>query len=290
MSFRRSFPIRSLLLSSVIFSVVGSTTVSAAQTESEDRPIAIPINDTPGHTRQMRGHICIPEDTDEPRLVIINHGSPALASQRPGLTATSCSSETAQWFLGQGYAVMFVLRLGYGTTGGPWTETFGTCDDADYYDAGLETARQIRAMVAYAPKIEGIDASDIIVIGHSAGGWGTLAFNSMPHPTVGTVINMAAGRGGYQGAPNVTCQPERLVAAARHYGETASAPMLWIYAKNDHFFGPSLAQEMYEAYTAGDDQVQFEHLGSFGEDGHQLFFARGGSRIWGPIIEAYLSE
>ncbi len=290
MSFRRSLPIRNLLLSSVIFSVIGSATVSAAQTDSEDRPIAIPISDTQGHTRQMRGHVCIPEDTDQPRLVIINHGSPALASQRPALTPTSCSSETAQWFLGQGYAVMFVLRLGYGATGGPWTETFGTCDDADYYHAGLETARQIRAMVAYAPKIEEIDASDIIVVGHSAGGWGTLAFNSMPHPTVATVINMAAGRGGYQGAPNVTCQPERLVEAARRYGETATAPMLWIYAKNDHFFGPSLAQEMYDAYTAGDDEVQFEQLGSFGEDGHQLFFARGGSRVWGPIIETYLGD
>src|SRR5882757_6428184 len=40
----------------------------------------------------------------------------------------------------RGYMVALPLRRGYGETGGPWRENYGSCGNPDYYRAGLVTA------------------------------------------------------------------------------------------------------------------------------------------------------
>ncbi len=55
----------------------------------------------------------------------------------------------AQWFLARGFAVVYALRRGYGATGGDWAETYGPCNRADYARAGLESARDIAAIVNF---------------------------------------------------------------------------------------------------------------------------------------------
>jgi hypothetical protein len=46
---------------------------------------------------------------------------------------------------------------------------------------------------------------------------------------------------------------------------------------------------MYAAYAGAGGKAEFYQLGAFGNGGHQLFFSRGGSAIWGPLIECYLA-
>ncbi len=76
----------------------------------------------------------------------------------------------------------FALRSGCGATGGAWAEGYGNCAEADYARAGLETARDINAVVNYATALPFVRHDGAVVVGHSAGGWGAVAYDSQPHP------------------------------------------------------------------------------------------------------------
>jgi dienelactone hydrolase len=219
----------------------------------------------------------------------MNHGSSTLVAQRRELPLASCNSEAVRWFLDRHYAVVQVLRLGYGPAGGPWTEGFAHCSTTDYYKAGLETARQIDAIVNYSMSLPRVDPNGVIVVGHSGGGWGVIAYNSLPHTHVSAVINMAGGRGGhYHLKADSNCGADQLVEAVRLFAKTSSIPMLWIYAKNDSYFGPRLAAEMAVAYAGGGGKLQFYQPVSDESDGHSLFYDSNGAKIWGPLFQKYL--
>lgn len=271
-----------------LFAILVTPALHAAFVSESD--LEIPVSGPQGEHLSMNGRLCRLLGPPQP-LVIINHGSPPEAKKRIEMKLASCNSEAVQWFLRHRFAVLLPLRLGYGSTHGPWTEGGEHCNGSDYVRQGLETARQIDAARAYAATLSGVDASRTVVVGQSAGGWGTLAYDSMPHQNVVGFINMAGGRGGhYRDEDNNNCHPERLVSAAGTFGKTAATPMLWIYAQNDSFFGPPLARQLVEAFTNAGGKAWFEKPAAFGRDGHQLFFGNGGSRTWGPLVEKYLRE
>jgi hypothetical protein len=47
---------------------------------------------------------------------------------------------------------------------------------------------------------------------------------------------------------------------------------------------------MYAAYAQNGGRAEFQQLGPFGNDGHDLFTLRGGSVVWGPLVERYLAS
>jgi hypothetical protein len=82
---------------------------------------------------------------------------------------------------------------------------------------------------------------------------------------------MAAGRGGHlRDRPNQNCHPEKLAEAAARYGATATTPMLWVYALNDTYFNPRIAQALYKSFTAAGGHADFEQPGPFDNEGHHL--------------------
>ena len=257
---------------------------------ARDQLVAIPVTDGSGQTSQMQARVCRPAGDAPARLVVINHGSPPNPSERPRMTVGSCSGEAARWFLARGYVVVFPLRRGYGATGGAWAEGYGSCDRADYVTGGLETARDIGAAVDYATALPFVRPTGVVVLGQSAGGWGAIAYDSLPHPKVSAFVVMAGGRGGHEdNRPNNNCHPDLLAQAAGQFGATAPTPMLWVYAANDSFFGPPIAEALHTAFTAAGGKTIFIQPGPFDGDGHRLFFGRGGSAIWGPMVEPYLA-
>jgi pimeloyl-ACP methyl ester carboxylesterase len=201
-----------------------------------------------------------------------------------------CEQEAAQWFLHRGYAVAFALRRGYGETGGQDAENVGSCQRPDFVRAGAESAIDVDAVVNYfTGNFAFIRPDSAVVVGQSAGGWASIAYDSFPHARVSAFINMAGVRGGHRdNLPNDNCRPDLLIDAAEHFGRTATTPMLWIYTKNDSFFAPQLASGLWHAFTRGGGKGDFNQLGAFSTDGHRLFFGHGGSEIWGPIVDRYL--
>ena len=85
-------------------------------------------------------------------------------------------------------------------------------------------------------------------------------------PGVKAVVVFAGGRGGrVDGKPNNNCAPDRLVATTAEFGQTARVPMLWIYTRNDTFFGPELSTRMHEAFVRRRRQCRIPPAGRFSE-------------------------
>ncbi len=256
-----------------------------------EQAVLVPVTLSDGRGALLHGRLCW-LGTGQKQLVLINHGTPISPEQRSTMRLGGCTTEASLWFLRHGYAVAFVLRRGYGETGGRDEENSISCVHADYVRSGIETAVDIDATIQFlTTNFRMLVPNNAIVVGQSSGGWGSIAYNSTAHPRVGAFINMAGGRGGhYRNFPGSNCQVDLLIRASAHFGQTATTRMLWIYAKNDSFFGPQLANQLWQAFVRTGGSADLEHVDSFGNDGHELFFGRGGSEIWGPIVESYLKQ
>jgi hypothetical protein len=122
-------------------------------------------------------------------------------------------------------------------------------------------------------------------VGVSAGGFATVALTADPPPGLTAAISFAGGRG--SSGPDTVCSADALVDAFKQFGAQSRVPMLWVYAKNDHFFGPALAEKLLSAFNGAGGRADFVHAPAFGEEGHFLFSASGRA-AWTPIVDAYL--
>jgi dienelactone hydrolase len=221
--------------------------------------------------------------------IVLSHGSPVSPSARVAYTAKYPVASGV--FVGWGFVVLNPVRRGYGATGGAWEEDYGRCDSPFYVEGGLETAKDIAAGVAYLRRQPYVDPERIVLVGQSAGGWGSLAAASRGDLPIRGVVNFAGGRGGKRNnVPNDNCAPDRLVAAAGTYGKTASVPSLWLYTANDQFFAPDLSRRMHEAFTAGGGRATYVALPAIGNDGHQLITMQDGVALWRDTVERFFRE
>jgi hypothetical protein len=85
-----------------------------AQDADEETPVAVsaPIRErlllvplAIGRDRvvQLHARLCLPSSADPATLVLINHGSPPQAADRPKMKLGRCDQEAAQWFLSRGF-------------------------------------------------------------------------------------------------------------------------------------------------------------------------------------------
>jgi len=249
----------------------------------------VPLNDN-GRQYLLYTRICRPLGEAAARVVVIAHGTPPDLSARGTMKPLACNSETARWFLERGFVVVAGMRRGYGATGGALVDTLAPCGQREYTRVGLISATEIAATVDYAATLPFARPTGTVLVGQSTGGWDATAYNSLPHPRVSAIVNFAGGNGGHMhDTPNMNCQPEKLAEGAGVYARTATTPMLWVYTANDSFFAPPIAAAMYDAYARNGGRAEFHQLGPFGDDGHHLFVDRGGSAIWGPLVERYLA-
>lgn len=242
-----------------------------------------------GSRLQLR--LCPAPGSGDHPLVLINHGAQPRPEIRVQLVLPGCDSEPVRWFTGQGYTVALPMRRGHGASTGEWVEGFGPCDDPDFLRVGRETARDIQAALDALLGAPGIQPAGAVVLGESAGGWGSIALAAQRPAGVAAVINVAGGRGGWAGGrARTNCAAPRLVQNVAEFGATARVPMLWLYAGNDSFFGPSLAGALFESFIAAGGQAEMTMLPPWEQDGHYFFFGEGGSRLWGPRIEDFLAS
>ena len=218
-------------------------------------------------------------------LAIISHGSPRKASDKSGMTPNAYYP-TALEFARRGFAVAVVMRRGYGGSGGNDVERTHSCADPDYVTSGRNSAQDIRAAIKALSVRADVDATRILAVGQSAGGFATVALTADPPPGLVAAISFAGGRGS-KGDFEV-CNEARLAAAFQGFGKTSRVPMLWIYTANDRYFAPSLADKLHAAFTGAGGRAEFIRAPAFGKDGHQLF--SGGIRLWTPMVDAFLAK
>jgi dienelactone hydrolase len=227
-----------------------------------------------------------PDNAAAHPLALINHGSPREADERPGMTASGLIPQ-AREFARRGWTTVVVLRRGYGASGGVYSEDARGCSsDPQYYAAGIESAKDIRAAIAYLSTLPVVDASRIISIGVSAGGFATVALTADPPPGLIAGISFAGGRGSQR--PDEVCGAGDLIRAFAEFGKRSRIPMLWVYSENDHFFGPAIAAQFYKAFTNAGGVARFVWAPAFRRDGHGLF-SLGGISFWTPMVDDFLA-
>ena len=222
-------------------------------------------------------------------LVIMNHGVAMDPRERSFFPLVEFR-DAAFWFARRGYLVVARAGPGYGAAGldiperglyGSFFSKIGKCTNPNFRDAGLAIAKYDVWTISYLTDQKIILPDRTIIVGQSAGGWGSIALSSRNPPGVKAVVVFAAGRGGrVDGKPNNNCAPDKLVAATAEFGRTARVPMLWIYTRNDSYFGPDLSTRTHEAFVRAGGNAEYHLLDSFGNEGHILIDAPEGVRIW----------
>jgi dienelactone hydrolase len=219
-------------------------------------------------------------------LALIVHGSPRSAAERPDLTPLAMLPQALE-FARRGWAALIVMRRGYGSSDGGWAETFGPCGNPNYIAAGTAGAADLKLALEFVSHRSDIDPARMIAVGVSAGGFATVALTADPPPDLVAAISFAGGRGSMQDGQD--CRSDKLVAAFRAFGARSRIPMLWVYAANDHFFGPDLAKEFDAAFTGAGGNATFVAAPAFGNDGHGLF-SPSGIPLWTPYVDAFLQK
>jgi dienelactone hydrolase len=227
-----------------------------------------------------------PNDSYPHPLALLTHGTPRAASDRGDVTALNFVPQ-AREFARRGWTTVIVVRRNYGSSGGSYAEEGRACSSRpNYYDAGKESARDLRFSISYLSTLPQVDPARIISVGISAGGFANVALTANPPPGLLASISFAGGRGSKK--PDEVCNPDYLVRAFGDFGRTSRVPMLWVYAENDHFFGPQLAAAFYQAFTHSGGNAQFIRAAPFRRDGHGLF-SPGGIPLWTPMVDEFLA-
>jgi dienelactone hydrolase len=194
----------------------------------------------------------------------------------------------AAHLVARGFAVLVPERPGHGG-GGKYLEDQGGCDEADYARSGRATAEGIGAAAGFLRQQPFIRPGGMVVIGHSAGGWGALELAGEDSKSVAAIIAFAPGRGGHANDfPNQVCAPHTLMAAAAEFGRAARVKVTWLVAANDSYFSPALSRQLADAFRGADGKVDFRVLPAHGGEGHWLVETEGGVKLAEPEIDRAL--
>lgn len=244
-------------------------TVEALQARVDDRQIAV--------------YVHRPAGSGPFPVLVLSHGSPRDAAGRAEFGKGTLAA-VARHFTERGVMVAVPIRRGYGAEGGGWAEGYGACDRAEFHRAGLNSARDIRAALDAVLSRPDADGRRVVLMGVSAGGWGSLAAASQSVPGLLGVVNFAGGRGSLKAGE--VCSPDALVSAAGRYGSGSRVPQLWLYSSNDRFFGPEIAGRLHRAFQEAGGRAEFVAAPPFGEDGHRYIRAIG---QWQGKVDGFLA-
>ena len=182
----------------------------------------------------------------------------------------------------RGYLAVVVMRRGFGQSDGPMAAPV-SCTTTTFADRLGADADDLQATLNVVSKRPDADPDRAIAIGVSAGGAAVVAFGARNPKNLRGVISISGG------LRMPDCPKEDvLVNAYKTYGQTSRVPNLWIYAKNDSFFGPVLVDRLQSAFLDGGGDVKLVSFEKFGADGHTLFAAASGRLQWLMEMDAFL--
>jgi dienelactone hydrolase len=203
-------------------------------------------------------------------VIVLSHGSPGRATDRK-LMGRYRVIPQIRALVDHGFAVLVPIRRGYGDSTAEYAESFGPCHDPSYEKTGEESARDIRAAIAYARTRSSLDSSKIVLMGQSAGGFASIAAASMGLNGVVAVVNLSGGRGG-NGINGLPCRPDRMAEVIARYSTSLRVPVLWFYVENDKYFGPAASRSWFSAFESVGGKGRLIIHPPYGDDGHLLFY------------------
>jgi len=264
--------------------------ITAAQPRPQDsistsfltRPLRIPMREA--GPDGLEALLVQPNEPGAHPLVVLTHGRPATALERSEMTPQRLLPEAVE-FARRGWATAIIMRRGYGTSGGRYAESILSCEYPNYQPQAREPAKDLQAAISYLSTLPEVDARRIVAVGASAGGLAATALTADPPPGLVAAVNFAGGSG--HAGPNEICQPGGLLSMFWLLGKKSRVPMLWVYAENDTFFNPEIAESMYQEFTKAGGKATFIAAPPFGTEGHSLF-SPSGIPVWTRYVDDFL--
>ena len=245
--------------------------------------LRIPTNES--DYRGLEAVMVRPNDNAPHPLALMTHGTWGGPTERSQSTPLKFIPH-AREFARRGWTAVIVMRRGFGDSGGIYMEDAEECSlSPNPAWATQEATKDLRQAASYLATRPEVDGSRMIGIGLSTGGLAMLGLSADPPSGLKAAINFAGGRGS-DGKDHV-CNPDALIRTFGDLGKRSKVPTLWVYAANDHFFGPELAQQLYQAFADNGVTARFIATGPFGSDGHELF-SQQGAAIWTPLVDDFL--
>ena len=280
----------------LIAALVAVAPTAGSARDADAHQVTIPVHKASGDDAQMVVTWFVPEGKGPFPVVLFSHGRAPGKSGRERLALGVNRSQLHYW-LSKGAAVVSPLRPGYGQSTGGDVEQSGVHHDAqgrctstpDYRKTADAAALSIRAALQWTRSQPWADADDVLLVGQSVGGLGTVAAAAQRLPGVVGYINFAGGSGGNpERTPGVSCDPGQIRSMFAGYGKTTTVPGLWIYATNDQYWGQDVPVAWHAAFAQGGSRTTFVHAPAVADgDGHGL--SRHDPALWAPAVDAFIA-
>ena len=219
--------------------------------------------------------------TEKLPIALITHGKPAALSDMLNWKASDYAGP-ARDLAKRGWLAVVVMRRGFGQSDGPQPSPV-SCGSTSFVERANADADDLQAAYDAIATRPDADPERAIAIGGSAGG---VAVVSLAARNPKYLRGVASVSGGLR---MVDCPKENeLVKLFAEYGAASRVPNLWVYAKNDSFFGPELVTRMHAGFLDGGGDVKLVHYDKLGEDGHDMFMSAVGRLRWLTEMDAFL--
>jgi pimeloyl-ACP methyl ester carboxylesterase len=217
-------------------------------------------------------------------IALITHGTPRDRDERARKTADSMLPQ-ARDFAHRGWLAVAVLRRGFGRSDGGFVEGYD-CRDPDYGRALRTAAADLLATLRAISVRRDADPSRVIGIGASVGGAAMLTLASEHPPGLLAIVNISGGTGAYASGKN--CDEDRLADHFTQIGGAVRIPTIWFYAANDSYFASPLVRRLFDGFTAAGGIAELYQFGPLKSDGHELWGAPDGRKLWLPELDRFL--
>lgn len=243
-------------------------TIALTDCQSDSEPLEIVSNGTfpatiDGKTYTLEFRLLRPNDSLPHPLIIMTHGRNGPHPQRD--TSEVDGYKNIRTALAQsGYVVMMLVRRGYGNSDGPDSELKDTP-----YESGLEAAKDLASAVEYMKTKPYVDPAKIVVMGHSQGGWATIAFSTLKVDGVLGAINVSGGTN-YTSidSDSLPTRHSKWIAACGEYGKNNRIPTLWVYSPNDQAIPGDTSKPMFDSFQNNGGKGLFVMKPAYSSNGH----------------------
>jgi dienelactone hydrolase len=288
-------PLRFLLAVLLATVAAGALASHAARAATPAVPdvVRIPMPASADVPQGMVAGVFMPVDAGPRPVVIYSHGR----SADRAATALPDPRGFVRYWTRHGFAVVAPIRPGYGATGGADREDsgvlfdlFGNCWGHPRFGRAAAAARAaLVSAVEWVRMQPWADPRRILLVGTSMGGLASVATAAADVDGVVGYVNFAGGTGGNdEASPEHSCGSQDMEALMARYGATTRVPGLWLYARNDAFWGPERPRLWHQAFAAGGSAARFVQTPPVPHaDGHQLLGR--GSRLWMPEVDRFLA-
>ncbi len=214
-------------------------------------------------------------------IALIAHGKPENLQNMLDNHA-SAYIEHAKDLAMRGWLAVVAIRRGFGQSDGPMPSQV-SCRSTTFLPRFSADADDLQAVLDLVARRPDADATRMIALGVSAGGAAVTALSARNPSNLLGVINISGGLR-LQSCP----KEDVLVDAFRNLGKTSRVPSLWLYARNDSFFGSAVVERMQNAFLDGGGDVKLVMFDQIGDDGHRLFSLSSGRNRWLPEMDGFL--